>query len=220
MSKFKTIIQELEKNPKVYIAPVDVYPPATRPSGDTTLEEGYHVLISVVPIEELYLPNELNKFMQSLTSVMQDSVHLFSLWRDFEIFPEYKQYTYRLNLGYMLFSEKIGQKKVDINEETIRLVASRTLEQENLERLIKEVMPDELPGDNFDIFRRIMLRVYPNIEIAKEKFWANDYGAEIVPNIKPIYELFEKTYADRKRDPTPMEKVGSDITPILRVKVQ
>ena len=69
MTKLKIIKQELEANRNVYIAPIDVYPPARCPTGETTLHEGYCVDLCVAPIEGLYLPNQLNEFMEGLTSV-------------------------------------------------------------------------------------------------------------------------------------------------------
>lgn len=229
MTKLGTIKRELETNPNVFIASVDEFPPATYPNGSSGLHEPYCVDFHVAPINEMYLPDELNRFMSGLVSVEPERKRPFSLWRDFE--PSqgrgWDKHTYRLRLGWMYFVEKIGQEI--IAGETIIRVISRNLEIEDLEKLIRKVMPnEELRGVDINICRAIGVKVYPNIEIAKKKFGGNDLGAEMtqyhiqefVPNIKPIYELFEKTYADRKRDPTPMETIGSNIRPICEVKVQ
>lgn len=228
MSKLKLIQNELEANRAVFVAPVDVWP-GVDPKHYSGLESSCAIDICVAPINEMYLPDELNRLMGGLVSVEPERKHPFSLWRDFES-QHGGEYTSRLRLGWMSFIEKIGQKRID--GETIRLVLSRDrdIEAEDLKELIKRVMPDGEPGVDIDIYRGILLRVYPNTEIAKGKFGKNDLGAEMTlhnfqefvskPTNKRIYQLFEAAYADRNHGPTPMEELRSNLGNISQVKVQ
>lgn len=227
MSKLTTILQELKADKGVFIAPIDEWPPVVHPNGSYNLTNSYSVDICVAPTVGIYLPDELNRFMEGLISVEPDHKHPFSLWRDFEPARGWEfKHTYRLGLGYMLFIEKIGQKRID--GMTVKLFASRNLEIDDIEKLIKEVMPDGGPGEDVNLYRHIMLRIYPNIEIAKKKFGKNDLGAEMtqyhlqsfVPDISEVYRLFEETYTRRKDDTRPMQEVRSNLGTISRVRVQ
>lgn len=196
MSKLRTIEEELRSNRNICITSMDTY---SRPN-EQTLQHGYCVKFCVAPVNGLYLPEDLNPLMDSLTSVNPDMKKPFSLFREPSCSDGGHKFVYRLHLGYMNFHEKIGRTR--IFGDTLISCVSRSIEGEELERLIKSIIPEGFPGDDTDVNRGIEIRVFPNPKVAEKKFGGNDMGAEMtnlhledfVPDIENIYEIYERAY--------------------------